>query len=258
LDDLRDGRLRVLHDASFRDDPTRLFRLARYAARLGFAAEPHSAELARAAIADGAVFTIAGPRVGQELRLAAREPDPVAVFAELERMGLRTIDREFAFDEPLAARALALLPDGHRHDRVVLAVAGRDLDPDDAEALAARLGLDREETRLVVAATRRLPELAAQLAGAGQASVIDSLLAGTTLEEAALLGALGAETAVARWLGGLRDTRLAIDGDDLRAAGAPEGPGIGAGLAAARAGLLDGELPTREAQLAAALRMAHG
>lgn len=35
-DDLRDGLLRVLHDASFVDDPTRLWRLARYRARLGF------------------------------------------------------------------------------------------------------------------------------------------------------------------------------------------------------------------------------
>ena len=32
----RAGRLRVLHDASFVDDPTRVWRVARYAARLGF------------------------------------------------------------------------------------------------------------------------------------------------------------------------------------------------------------------------------
>src|SRR5262249_4813402 len=34
LDDVRERRLRVLHDASFRDDPTRVFRVARYAGRL--------------------------------------------------------------------------------------------------------------------------------------------------------------------------------------------------------------------------------
>ena len=45
-EDLRAGVLRVLHDASFVDDPTRLLRLARYAARLGFAPDPHTAELA--------------------------------------------------------------------------------------------------------------------------------------------------------------------------------------------------------------------
>lgn len=47
LADLEAGTLRVLHDASFRDDPTRLWRLARYGARLGFAADAHTAALAQ-------------------------------------------------------------------------------------------------------------------------------------------------------------------------------------------------------------------
>ena len=40
LEDVRARRLRVLHETSFRDDPTRLLRLARYGARLGFEVPP--------------------------------------------------------------------------------------------------------------------------------------------------------------------------------------------------------------------------
>src|SRR3954468_18514518 len=40
LEDLRAGRLRILHDESFVDDPTRALRAARYAARFGFELEP--------------------------------------------------------------------------------------------------------------------------------------------------------------------------------------------------------------------------
>ena len=86
-DDLEAGLLRVLHDASFRDDPTRLLRLARYAARLGFAAEPHTAGLAAAAVAGGALGTVSGERHGAELRLLACEPMPDAL-AELARWGV--------------------------------------------------------------------------------------------------------------------------------------------------------------------------
>src|SRR4051794_8444308 len=43
--DLEAGVLRVLHDGSFADDPTRMLRLVRYAHRLGFAAGPHTAAL---------------------------------------------------------------------------------------------------------------------------------------------------------------------------------------------------------------------
>src|SRR5919202_1011633 len=60
-EDLDARRLRVLHDASFRDDPTRLLRLARYAARLGFEVEPHTDALVAAAIAAGALETVTGP-----------------------------------------------------------------------------------------------------------------------------------------------------------------------------------------------------
>ena len=50
LEDLDARRLRVLHDQSFIDDPTRLLRLVRYASRLGFAIEPHTRALAEEAI----------------------------------------------------------------------------------------------------------------------------------------------------------------------------------------------------------------
>ncbi|HEY2201670.1 MAG TPA: hypothetical protein VGH56_07260, partial [Solirubrobacteraceae bacterium] len=68
LEDLAAGRLRVLHDASFIDDPTRLLRLARYEARLRFVVEDHTAALASEAIAARALDTVSGARIGAELR----------------------------------------------------------------------------------------------------------------------------------------------------------------------------------------------
>src|SRR3954468_1981004 len=53
-DDLAAKLWRVLHDGSFADDPPRLLRLARYAARLGFGVEPRTGDLASEAVATGA------------------------------------------------------------------------------------------------------------------------------------------------------------------------------------------------------------
>ncbi len=80
LADLGEGIIRVLHDASFHDDPTRLYRAARYAARFGFTIEPHTASLLHAAITDGALTTISADRKRHELELGIRERDPVACF----------------------------------------------------------------------------------------------------------------------------------------------------------------------------------
>src|SRR3954451_8590460 len=101
--------LRVLHDRSFRDDPTRLLRLARYAARLGFTPDPETDRLAAEAIADGAIETVTGSRLGAELRLLLREPQPAALLA-LERHGLgrALLGPHFHVDPDLVTRALAL------------------------------------------------------------------------------------------------------------------------------------------------------
>ena len=71
-------------------------------------------------------------------------------------------------------------------------------------------------------------------------------------ETVAVAGALGQRDAARRWLDDLRHRRLAIDGNDLVAAGL-QGPAVGAGLAAAMEAMLEGRADTREEQLAAAL-----
>jgi tRNA nucleotidyltransferase (CCA-adding enzyme) len=257
LGDLEHRRLRVLHDASFEDDPTRLFRLARYAARLGFEVEERTAGLAGAAVAGGALRTVSGPRLGQELRLAAREADPVAAFARLADLGLtRALDPPLGLDAETASQALAALPADGRRDLVVLALAAREVPEEEIPAALGGLGFERDELRPAMALGARLPALASALRDAAKPSEIDALLAGSTAEEAALTAALGPVAPVRLWLEELRDVALEIDGADLRDAGAPEGPRIGAALAAARAGRLDGDLMSREAQLAAALRIA--
>jgi tRNA nucleotidyltransferase (CCA-adding enzyme) len=257
LEDLDAGRLRVLHDASFRDDPTRLLRLARYSARLGFEVERHTAALARLAIEGGALGNVAGPRIGNELRLAAREGDPLPVFERLAGLGvLAAVHPAMGFEAELARRAVRALPADGRLDLVLLAVATLDVPAGEAAPLLDRLGFDRQEIRPALALVGRLPEVARTIAVAARPSELDAALAGSTPEEAALVAALGAEEPVGRWLGELRHIELEIDGEDVREAGVPEGPAIGKGLAAARAGRLDGELMTREAQLAAALKMA--
>ena len=81
-EDLDNGVLRVLHERSFVDDPTRMLRLVRYAARLEFAPDPGTEAL----IDPSLCATVTGDRLGNELRLALREPP--AALGLLERYGL--------------------------------------------------------------------------------------------------------------------------------------------------------------------------
>lgn len=111
LTDLRAGVIRVLHDATFDDDPTRLYRAARYAARFGFAVAPHTAMLMCAAVADGALTTISPERKRNELDLAIREPDAVACFTAFDAFGLlRATSPALVWDDWVARRMRIVLP----------------------------------------------------------------------------------------------------------------------------------------------------
>ena len=248
----------MLHDRSFIDDPTRLFRLVRYASRLGFEIEPHTLSLANAAIGGGALGTVSGPRIGGELRLLAREEDPVAGFMSLRALGLdRAVHPGFGLDdEALARRALELLPADARRDRLVLAVAGRHVPAAELVRLLDATAFEAEDRDAIVASAARADELARALAVAQAPSQIAAAAADAPAELVALAGALGPERQAREWLETLRHVRLSINGRDLLAAGVPEGPAIGRGLRAALAAKLDRRASGREQELAEALSAA--
>jgi tRNA nucleotidyltransferase (CCA-adding enzyme) len=256
LDDLAARRLRVLHDASFADDPTRLLRMVRYAARLGFTVEPGTRALAEAAVSGDALATVSGARIGSELRPLLDHPETVAALGLLADLGIdRALGPGLRADPALTARALALLPAEGRRDLLALGAAARETAPEPLQAWLTRLALPVADATTVVA-TAAASELAERLAELRSGAAIGALLSGAPPEPVALAGALGAESAARRWLEELQHVRLSIGGADLVAAGVPEGPRVGRGLRAALAARLDGAPPDRDAELATALAVA--
>lgn len=258
LDDLEAGRLRVLHDLSFVDDPTRLLRLVRYASRLRFEIDPRTRELVRRAVRDGALDSVSGPRIGTELRLLAREDDPVRALRCLAELELdAAIQPGFGLrDGQLARRALELLPGDGRPDRLILAVAARALPDAEIVALLDRLAFEADDREAIRLAATRADEEAATLGRATTPSRIAEAVAGAPPELVALAGALGPRQQAREWLERLRHVRLSIDGRDLLAAGVPEGPAVGRGLRAALRAKLDGRTDGPEEELAEALHAA--
>ncbi len=223
--DLERGLVRVLHERSFVDDPTRALRAARYAARFRFKVEEETERLARAAD----LGTVSSDRVEAELRKLAAEDDPRPGFELLDEWGLVS------------------LPDGG------------------AEALAAVAELlsgppwsdvcERADAVLAVALGRQGDAVELAAVRPGRPSEAVEAARGRSGVELALARAMGAEW-LDRYVGEWRGVELEITGDDLLAAGVPEGPAVGRGLAAALARKLDGEISGRDAELAAALEAA--
>jgi tRNA nucleotidyltransferase (CCA-adding enzyme) len=248
--------LRVLHDRSLIDDPTRMLRLGRYAARLGFEVEADTAKLVRAAIRGHALGTVSGSRVGTELRLLAREHDPIAALLCLRELGLdRELDVDFGLEDAgLAERALGLLPEDGRRDRLALALASLRVPGARLSSLLERLAFEAGDRDAIFAAATNARAVARALGRAQQPSEIAAAVAGAAPELVALAGALGPAQQAREWLERLRHIRLEINGSDLLSAGMPEGPAVGAALRAALLAKLDGHACGRDRELAEALR----
>lgn len=86
LPDLDHQVIRVLHQRSFIDDPTRLFRAVRYEQRLGFRIEPQTEHWMKPGISKLAI--VSGDRIRHELNLMMEEALPWRHFQRAEKLGL--------------------------------------------------------------------------------------------------------------------------------------------------------------------------
>jgi len=84
LKDLKAGRIKMIHDKSFMDDPTRIFRAIRFEQRFGFHIDKHTQRLIDRAIKCGMLERLETQRVRKEVLNILREDDPMK---SLERLG---------------------------------------------------------------------------------------------------------------------------------------------------------------------------
>jgi tRNA nucleotidyltransferase (CCA-adding enzyme) len=257
--DLEERVVRVLHDGSFIDDPTRLLRAVRYEVRLGFRMDRRTEDLARSAAAGGALRTVSGARVRDELMDLLSEPEAPAGVERMHELGLdRALHPALDADPELAASA-SLGAAAIGADRPLATLAALcSAAPQRLDSWLSDLHLTSEERDAVARAARVAPRLAAELRDREhQPSELRALLGREPLLSLALALAMQAPSEpILQWVNNLRSVRLEITGDDLLAAGVPEGPALGRALDETLDRKLDGFVSGREEELEAALAVA--
>ncbi|MFA5275849.1 MAG: CCA tRNA nucleotidyltransferase [Candidatus Omnitrophota bacterium] len=84
--DLADRKIRVLHDLSFIDDPTRILRGIRFEQRYDFKIEPHTLSLLKDAVKQESLSQVSPHRIRDELILIFKEKDPVKEIRRISRL----------------------------------------------------------------------------------------------------------------------------------------------------------------------------
>jgi len=86
--DLRYKKIRVLHDRSFIDDPTRIFRAIKFEQRLGFKIELYTLNLIKGAIALGLIEKLKKQRIKKEIDLILKEPKKDKIISRMHEFGI--------------------------------------------------------------------------------------------------------------------------------------------------------------------------
>lgn len=231
-DDIEHRLVRVLHEKSFIDDATRIWRALRYEQRLDFQLEPSTLKMLKRDIA--MLDTISGDRIRHELELVLKEDFPEKALRRADELGvLNKLHLSLKGDGWLAktftqARKLSL-PDSPPV-ALYLALLAYRLTCEEIEKLIVYIRLPRT-TAQILRDTSAIKAKIESLSIHGLApSRIYSLLHGYR-SQALVASSLATDSLVAAehielFLNVLCHVQPALTGRDLKRVGVPEGPRI--------------------------------
>lgn len=244
--DIEARAVRVLHDGSFTDDPTRIFRATRLAARLDFSIEANTEELMQRAIETNALSTVSKERIWRELFLVMDENEAPKILTDLSHRGVLETLFGRRGNGDLQARLEAIreqmYPDLDRYVLYTGMLLRGDASPVDFEGS----GFTQKRARAVVQIANELPRVLESLASAGEDRERFGILRSVSPEMLALVAAERPEERgnLQRFVE-YENFRLPLRGNDLEV---PGGPHIAKALEQTREAVFAGKIAAEEAR----------
>jgi tRNA nucleotidyltransferase (CCA-adding enzyme) len=269
--DIREKVIRVLHNLSFVEDPTRVLRAIRFEQRFGFKIGKLTLSLMKNAVAIDSFKGLSGRRLFLELKLLLMEPEPIKAIERLDEFGLLqvlspAIDLTWELRNLLEATRgvlswfdLLYLEEDYDPWKVYFLGLTSSLDGKSLQALAERLQMGDGQGRRMI--TQRL----------GVGAVLDQLYKFQEKSNYALYKLLSQydteillymmarannrtiKRLVSHYFTKLKGTRRLLKGKDLKAMGFPPGPLFKEVLEALLEARLNNEVVTREDEAAFAV-----
>jgi len=267
LRDIKDRTIRILHNLSFVEDPTRVFRAVRFEQRFGFHISKHTLNLIKTSVAMKLLDKLTGKRIYGELMLMFGEADPVRMVRRMNDLGvLRFIHPGLRWSGEMEKLFVSLVetltwlrllyldsgPDIPFLYLIAFLDRLKDAAVDEAiERLAVpprvqnRIRTSRLRIREALYEMYRNPNL--------PPSRVYDLLKDLDIESILLMMARSRREStkkqISLYLTTLRNVKIAVSGDDLRALGLPPGPRYRRLLNDLMDAKLNGRVTTREDEL---------
>ncbi|VAX28207.1 tRNA nucleotidyltransferase, A-adding, partial [hydrothermal vent metagenome] len=237
--DLREKTIRVLHNLSFVEDPTRAFRAVRFAERFGFRINRHTENLIKTALRLNLFERVSGTRIYDELVLTFKETDPVRALKSLAGYGLlQVIHPELRFTESLEETLeavhesltwfdLLFLEEEIDRSRVYIMGLLTGLGPEERKAALERLSTPTRDMTIILDEMEKARQVVKELRTKDPVRIyhtLKPLSLETLLYTMAVSGDREIQKAISRYLLELRKVKPALRGRDLMSMGVEPGP----------------------------------
>ena len=250
--DLEAGKVRVLHDDSFRDDATRILRAARYAVRLEFALAAHTEQILKGDVSY--LDTISSTRLRDEFMRVLREARAVSTIEMLHTLGaLPSVHPALTLTgEMLAALRRAEQTTHADKHLIYLSLLSLSLSQSERQSLISRLALPSDQA-VAINDTRtvadRIPELEQGLSRSEIYRHLDGYNEAAILACALINNDSVASRSLTLFLDELRHIRTILNGTDIVALGVPQGPRVGVLLHELLVARIDNKVKTRQDEI---------
>jgi len=240
--DLKDRKVRVLHNLSFVEDPTRIFRAIRFEQRMGFTIGQHTERLIKNAVKMDLFDRFFGYRFFGELKLMLSEENPLPAIKRLAGFGLLKFlhpklvfhPRQEALLEEIG-RALVwyrllFLDEPCQQWEIYLLALMASLQAKELLEFCQRFEVPARYRQMLIQEKVETQKVAAVLRRAvpTENSAIYHLFENCRTEGLLLLMGLvrkkAAKKAISLYVTDLRQAKTALTGDNLKAMGYPVGP----------------------------------
>ena len=239
--DLEKGVIRVLHDGSFIDDPTRIFRAVRFEQRFGFRIDKYTENLIKGAIKSGMFSRTHHHRIRGELILMLKEEEPLKAILRMKELDeLRFIHRKIKVNgttERLFGGIKSALSwyrragFKRRHLEIWLAylmALFKDLSLSETESLCEKFGFRRIDRERLLSCRRVSGEILGFLSKKRAPSGIYAALKPLSAEEILFIRAGTKKktviSAISKFLAEYSSVKIAIGGENLKRLGMKPGP----------------------------------
>lgn len=260
LTDLQTGVIRVLHNLSFIEDPTRIFRAVRYENRYGFRMDEQTRALAKGCVDMHLVGDLSSARLRDELIALLGERSVDWSLERFHQLGVakqvhprlatgpKTVALIHRMDGLIAE--LAVAPEVRRW-RIRLAALTRNMRHDELFIWLEKLRLRHADINVLRDSVVLSPRMAEKLANrALEVWEAYKLLSRLSTESLIYLLAVSEERAVHErvyeYLTELRHRRLTLSGADVIALGLKQGPAVGNVLQELLRARIEGRIGNRE------------